>query len=259
MQQGSRKLREFHHSSQLAPELQGTRSRPALRHPYVTRLALCLVAALCPLYTALPAPAADLPVGVAPLLAPLLSRVESHYNRAQTLKLSFSETYAGGRRPQQTESGVLYLRKPGRMRWEYGSPAGKLFLSDGKDVFLYTPDEHRAEKSKLKQSEDMRAPLAFLLGKLDFAKEFRSFETHADSAAPGDTWITAIPKSDGLAYTKVEFLATPKGEIRRVRVTGQDQSKLDFTFSDEQLNAPVSPAMFTFHVPPGVEVVEATE
>ena len=36
-----------------------------------------------------------------------------------------------------------------------------------------------------------------------------------------------------------------------MRVTGQDQSKLDFTFSNEQLNAPVAPALFTFHPPPG--------
>ena len=168
----------------------------------------------------------------------LLKTIESRYNHAQSLKLDFSETYAGAKRPVQSESGVLYLRKPGHMRWEYAAPAGKLFLSDGKDVFLYTPDDHRAEKSKLKESEDMRAPLAFLLGKLDFSKEFKSFQTRTEG---GDTWITAEPKSENLAYTKVEFLATPDGQIRRVRITGQDQSKLDFTFSNEQLNAPVAP------------------
>lgn len=132
-------------------------------------------------------------------------------------------------------------------------PEGKLFLSDGKDVFLYTPDDRRAEKSKLKESEDMRAPLAFLLGKLDFAREFKSFEVRQEGSA---TWIVAQPRSSGLAYIKVEFLATPEGEIHQVQVTGQDQSKLDFTFSNEQLNAPVSAALFTFHPPAGVQVVE---
>ncbi len=184
----------------------------------------------------------------------LLKTVENRYNRMQSLKLNFSETYAGYHRPAQTESGVLYLRKPGRMRWEYAAPAGKIFLSDGKDVFLYTPGDRRAERSRLKQSEDMRAPLAFLLGKLDFSKEFKSFETHLDG---GSTWISALPKSENLAYTRVEFLAAQDGTIQRVRVTGQDQSKLDFTFSGEQQNAPVAAAMFTFTPPPGVRVVEA--
>ncbi len=191
-----------------------------------------------------------------PDLHTLLKNVETRYNGAQSFKIDFSETYAGMHRPVQTDSGVLYLRKPGRMRWEYTSPPGKLFLSDGKDVYLYTPGDHKAERGKLKGSEDMRAPLAFLLGKLDFAKEFKSFEMHEEGA---DTWIVAEPKSANLAYTKVEFLATPEGEIRRVKVTGQDQSKLEFTFSNQQLNAPVAPALFTFHAPPGVQVVEAEQ
>ena len=184
----------------------------------------------------------------------LLRTIENRYNRVQSLKLNFSETYAGFHRPAQTESGVLYLRKPGRMRWEYAVPEGKIFLSDGKDVFLYTPGDRRAEKSRLKQSEDMRAPLAFLLGKLDFSKEFKSFQMRAEN---DDIWIAAIPKSESLAYTGVEFLASPEGLIKRVRVTGQDQSKLDFTFTGEQQNVPVSAALFTFHPPPGVQVVEA--
>lgn len=189
--------------------------------------------------------------------AQLLRAVEARYNRAQSLKLDFSESYAAPGHPVQTESGTLNLRKPGRMRWDYSSPAGKVFLSDGKDVYLYTPGDHRAEKSKLKDSEDMRAPLAFLLGKLNFEKEFKSFEARPEGP-PEDknTWITAWPKSQNLMYTQVEFLASLDGEIHRVNVTGQDHSKLDFTFSNEKFNAPAPPELFAFHAPPGVEVVE---
>jgi outer membrane lipoprotein carrier protein len=183
----------------------------------------------------------------------LLKTVEARYNRSQSLRLDFSETYAGMKRPVQKESGVLWLRKPGKMRWDYTTPAGKIFISDGKDVVLYTPGDPTAQKSKLKESEDMRAPLAFLLGKLEFKKEFRSFQTRVEGS---DIWILAEPKSQNLAYTRVEFLAMPNGEIRRVRVTGQDESTLDFTFTDEQLNAQVSPGLFVFHPPPGVQIVE---
>ena len=184
----------------------------------------------------------------------LLKTVENRYNRVQSLQLDFSETYAGYRRPVQNESGVLYLRKPGRMRWEYATPPGKVFLSDGKNVFLYTPDDRRAEKSSLKQSEDERAPLAFLLGKLDFNKEFKSFRTRPEGAS---LWIAATPKSDNIAYTEVEFLATRDGQIQHLRVTGQDHSKLDFAFSNERQNMALSPALFVFKAPAGVEIVEA--
>jgi outer membrane lipoprotein carrier protein len=229
-----------------AADFQSTRYALLSRQPFVTRSTatrLLLCAQLV-----LPATGAPQSVG------PLLKSIEARYNRAQSLKLDFSETYTGAKRPAQNDSGVLYLRKPGRMRWEYTTPAGKLFISDGKEVLLYTPDDRTAQKSKLKESEDMRAPLAFLLGKLDFAKEFKSFQTRLEGS---DNWIIAQPKSENLVYSLVEFLATPEGEIRRVRITGQDQSKLDFVFSNEQLNVPVSQSLFSFHPPPGVQIVEA--
>src|SRR5258708_30722619 len=113
------------------------------------------------------------------------------------------------------------------MRWQYSSPKGKLFLSDGKFVYLVTPDSNRVQKMKVKESEDMRAPLAFLLGRLHFEKDFQNFQTRTEGA---DTWITADPKSADLPYTKVEFQVTPQFQIRRVVVTGQDFSVLHFQF-----------------------------
>jgi outer membrane lipoprotein carrier protein len=202
---------------------------------------------------------AALPVGAATpdtRLDPLLHGVETRYNRAQSLKLDFSETYNVARRPTQVERGVLSLRKPGKMRWDYAAPSGKVFLSDGKNVFLYTPDNHRLEKSKLKESEDLRAPLAFLLGKLNFWKEFRSFNSRAEGDA---TWVKAEPNSDQVAYRQVEFLISPDFVIRRVKITGQDSSILEFAFSNEQLNAPVPPSLFAFVPPPGTEIVEDKE
>jgi outer membrane lipoprotein carrier protein len=189
-------------------------------------------------------------------LDPLLHGVETRYNNAQSLKLDFSESYSVSRRPTQVERGVLYLRKPGRMRWDYAAPAGKVFISDGKNLFLYTPDNRRLEKSKLKESEDLRAPLAFLLGKLNFWKEFRSFASRPEGEA---TWVTATPNSDQAAYTLVEFLISRDFVIQRVKVTGQDRSILEFTFANEQLNAPVTPALFAFVPPPGTEIVEDKE
>jgi outer membrane lipoprotein carrier protein len=231
------------------PCFQHTRPEAFARQPCVTRLPVWCALAAFPLFAA--DPKSD------PKLDALLKNVESRYNRTQSLKLDFSETYAGiSHAPSHTESGTLYLKKPGRMRWEYSFPAGKLFLSDGKDVILYTPDEHRAQKSRLKESEDMRAPLAFLLGKLDFAKEFKSFEIRPEGQ---DTWIVAEPKNPNVEFSRVDFLAAPDGEILKLRVTGITNAKIDFAFSNEMLNAPVSADRFIFHAPPGVEVVEGDQ
>ena len=175
-----------------ASDFQSTRSARLPRQPFVTQSAAtrapsyAVWCAIACAFIGLSAPAAPADVDG------LLKNVEARYNRAESLKLDFTESYAGIKSPVQNDSGVLFLRKPGRMRWEYSSPAGKVFISDGKEVVLYDPDQQRAEKSKLKESEDMRAPLAFLLGKLDFKKEFKSFQSRVEGE---DNWIVAEPKS----------------------------------------------------------------
>jgi outer membrane lipoprotein carrier protein len=184
----------------------------------------------------------------------LLKGVEEHYNRAKTLEVHFVESYSVQGHARKSESGELTLRKPGRMRWDYSSPSGKLFVSDGKDVYLYTPEAHRVEKAKLKSSDDMRAPLAFLLGKLDFGQEFRSFEIQPEGA---NYLITAQAKTDKLPYDKVEMLVSPAFEIQRLVVHGQDQSVLTFQLDGEKLNPPVNDASFKFQMPAGATLVDS--
>jgi outer membrane lipoprotein carrier protein len=186
----------------------------------------------------------------------VLHAVENRYNHAQSLKLTFTESYKAMKRADQVESGVLTLRKPGRMRWEYTAPAGKLFVSDGKDVYLYLPEAKRVEHSKFKESEDLRTPLAFLLGKLNFYKEFKSFNLRKEGE---NQWIDAVPSSDNLPYSSVEFLITPDSQIKRLRVIGQDKSVMDFSFEQEKLNIPLDMKTFSFRPPPGTEVVEGEQ
>jgi outer membrane lipoprotein carrier protein len=184
----------------------------------------------------------------------LLKGVEARYNKAKTLQVLFKEEYTPPGHGRRAEGGILMLRKPGRMRWDYSQPAGKLFVSDGKLLWLYTPSENRVEKMKFQESDDMRAPLAFLLGKLHFDKEFRNLQGKAEGA---DTRITAEPKTDNLPYSAVEFLVAPDSHIKEVKVTGFDKSVLHFTFDQERVDPKLDDKLFQFQVPKGAELVEA--
>jgi outer membrane lipoprotein carrier protein len=189
-----------------------------------------------------------------PGLDKLLKGVENRYNKAKTLQVLFSESYTPQGRASRSESGTLMLRKPGRMRWEYSQPKGKLFVSDGKSLWLYTPSDNRAEQMKLQDSEDMHAPLAFLLGRLNFDKDFQNLRSRPDGAG---TRITAEPKTDNLPYTAVEFLVAADSQIREVKVTGFDNSILDFHFDGEKVDPALDGKLFVFKAPAGAEVVEA--
>jgi outer membrane lipoprotein carrier protein len=210
----------------------------------VTRLAawVCLVA--------VPAVSAGLDT------SSVLKAVQDRYNRARTVQVLFQQTYSLPGRAPRTETGELLLRKPGRMRWQYETPKGKLFVSDGKQVFLYTPASNRVQRMKVRQSDDLRAPLGFLLGNLDFWRDFGRFESRPEGS---DLRITAVPKSDQAPYTQVEFVVTPSSQIRYLRIQGQDQSVMEFRFSGERLDPVLAESLFQFQPPPGAEVVEGVE
>jgi outer membrane lipoprotein carrier protein len=207
---------------------------------YVKLSALALIAA-----------AGTLPLCAAADVPSLLRKVEARYNTPRTMQMSFEMSMSGQARINRTESGTLYLQKPGRMRWDYRVPEGKVFLADGKYIWLYSPSAGRVERSPMKESDDMRAPLAFLMGRLDFDRDFKEFRTRPEGE---DLYVAATPKSDRAPYSMVEFLLTPDGRIRMLKVT-QDNAVMTFLLSEEKANPKLDPALFRFQAPPGVEVV----
>jgi outer membrane lipoprotein carrier protein len=186
----------------------------------------------------------------------LIAHVESRYNKAHTLSVHFEESYSLLGRKRPPESGTLTLRKGGKMRWDYTRPQGKLFISDGKTIFLYSAGDNRVEKVPLRDTEDMRAPLAFLLGKLELKKEFQDFQVREQSDG---ALLSASAKNDRLPYTSVEMLIADDGSIRQLQVAGRDESLLSYVFRDEKLNIPLNDSIFHFTIPPGAEVVDAVE
>jgi outer membrane lipoprotein carrier protein len=72
----------------------------------------------------------------------LASHVDHHYNQLHSLKAGFAETYQG-LGIKRTETGTLLLVKPGRMKWDYSSPSGKVFVLDGKFAWFYTQGDRQ--------------------------------------------------------------------------------------------------------------------
>jgi outer membrane lipoprotein carrier protein len=186
----------------------------------------------------------------------LLKTVEQRYNHADSLQVLFRQDFIRTGHAPRSESGTLDLRKPGRMRWNYADPKGKLVVCDGKNFWMYTPSENRVEKQSMKETDELQAPIAFLLGKLHFEKEFRNLQSKPEGV---DTRITAEPKTDNLPYTAVEFLIAPDGRIREVKVTGLDHSIMAYAFDQEKVNPAFDDKLFHFQVPKGAEVVEVAK
>jgi outer membrane lipoprotein carrier protein len=203
--------------------------------------------------TLLPALAAN----SSPDVHAIAQAVDNHYNHLQTLQTDFVETYRGagiGR----TESGSLWLKKPGKMRWEYRSPKEKLFLSDGKDAWFYLPGDRQVRRTSVKKLDDLRSPLGFLLGKTRLEKELDGLSLAPDVApvTPGNLVLRGVPKAMADRIGEVILEITPDRRIVRIQFEEVDEAVTEYRFSEQKENAAISDQRFKFTPPAGVEVME---
>jgi outer membrane lipoprotein carrier protein len=112
------------------------------------------------------------------------------------------------------------------------------------------------DRSKLKESADLRAPLAFLMGRMDFQRDFREFRYKVEN---GEYHVVAKPKSEKAPYNEVEFVVGTDFAIRELAVTGQDKSTMRFRFTSERANQKLPPSQFQFQAPKGVAVVDVND
>lgn len=191
-----------------------------------------------------------------PLLAQsndaILRRVDDHYNRLSSLKARYSEQYSG-MGMTKTETGTLVLKKPGRMRWSYDNPAGKVFVLDGKYAWFYTPGDAQAQRVPAKELDDLRSPLRFLLGHTQLKKELNDL-----AVTPEDTGfrITGVPKGMEQRVKLLTLDVTAAGVIEKMRIEEVGGAVTEFTFSNMEENVPVKTSDFVFTPPVGVTIVK---
>ena len=186
----------------------------------------------------------------------LARAVDDHYNHLRSLQADFTEIYRG-EGAERVESGTLWLKKPRKMRWEYRSPKEKLFVSDGQAVWFYLPAERQLRKTTLQKLDDLRSPLAFLLGKTKLEKELRGLSKVVDQSplGSGNTLLRGVPQG-AVAANEVQLEVTPSYQIVRIVLLEADGVTTEFRFAGWKENLELSDSRFQFTPPPGVETVE---
>jgi outer membrane lipoprotein carrier protein len=210
-----------------------------------------------------------------PLLMPATSArdtvraIEARYRGAKTLKATFFESYADGKRGVSAESGVVFFSKPGRMRWEYESPEEKLFLVDGTNVWFYIPADRTASRAKIGESSDWRTPLAFLTGKTDLGRLCRSIDViepkpggtaWENPSAAENTLLRCVPRSNsgdtGDEIKDVLLEANRDAYLTRIVIEQPGNLTTEFRFGGWEENLPIAETKFHFVLPAGVTVVD---
>jgi outer membrane lipoprotein carrier protein len=215
-----------------------------------------IVVSLIMLLVAEPRPVA-LAAGV-PDVKAVAAAVDAHYNHLQSLEAEFTQLYRGSGM-ERSESGTLWLKKPGKMRWEYRSPKEKLFVSNGKDAWFYVPEDRQARKESAKKLEDVRSPLAFLLGKTKLQKELQGLSLAPDiqPLTAGDVVLRGVPTAMTDEISDIVLEISPDHRIMRLVVNGVDGAATDYRFTGQKEDVAIADGRFGFKPPAGTEIVDA--
>lgn len=190
----------------------------------------------------------------------LAAAVDAHYNHLRSLEAEFTEVYRGSGM-DRTESGTLWLKKPGKMRWEYRSPREKLFVSDGRDAWFYVPADRQARKTAAKKLEDVRSPLAFLLGKTKLEKELQglSLAPDVEPLAAGNVVLRGVPQALADRVSEILLEVTPDHQIVRIVIQEVDGAATEYRFAGMKEDVAIGDGRFSFKPPAGTETVGGLE
>jgi len=193
----------------------------------------------------------------APEVKTLAAAVDAHYNHLRSLEAEFTELYRGSGM-DRTESGTLWLKTPGKMRRGNRSPHANRFVSDGKEASAYVPDDQQARKESAKKLEDIRSPLAFLLGKTKLEKELHGLSLAPDVAplTAGNVVLRGIPVALSDEISQVVLEVTPENQIARILLDGVDGSVTEYRFTQQKEDVAIGDGRFGFKPPAGTEIVD---
>jgi outer membrane lipoprotein carrier protein len=158
----------------------------------VGRAARVVVLAMVWAATAAAAPA---PSGGA---AEVVAKVEATCAKTHDLSAQFRQTVTNRSLGQvQEASGRLVLKRPGQMRWEYQKPDQRLYVTDGKKLWAYNPQDKQVMVQAVETAFSSRLPLAFLAGDCHLGKAFQAtLVQHAGTrAAPATALLELRPTS----------------------------------------------------------------
>jgi outer membrane lipoprotein carrier protein len=217
----------------------------------ITSILACVVA----LATASPAAAQAAQGQAHPPAAQLAQSLQQRYRGIRDFSADFAHSYRGGvLRTQTTERGTVSIKKPGKMRWVYTKPERKEFISDGRTLYSYFPEDRTVRVTKVPSDDQATTPALFLAGKGDIVRDFTA--AYVESSVPGTLALKLTPRHAEPDYEYLVVAVDPSTlQIKALTTKDAQGGESTLSFSNLKENTDIPDKTFTFQVPRGVNVV----
>jgi outer membrane lipoprotein carrier protein len=140
------------------------------------------------------------------------------------------------------------------MLWRYDEPKGQYILADGKNLYLYQPEQAQIIKTPLQSAFRSDVPLSFLLGIGSLKRDF----SYALKGSEKGVYVVQLkPKSElGQVGELLIGVNATDSELQWVRIQDAIGNVTSVRFASVQRGTGLKDALFRPQVPKGVEIVE---
>jgi outer membrane lipoprotein carrier protein len=180
--------------------------------------------------------------------------LQKKYDTIRDFTADFVHESEGGLlRKKQVERGVVQVKKPGKMRWDYKFPEQKLFLSDGHRIYLHVPADNQVVISPVPEQDQATTAVLFLVGKGNLTRDFNV--SYVEGGGPDSYALRLEPKLPERDYDWLQLVVDRRTlQIRSLTAADSQGGRSTFQFSNFKENTGLADKTFTFKIPRGAEV-----
>jgi outer membrane lipoprotein carrier protein len=198
------------------------------------------------------------PAAAAPSLDDVVRDLEAAYSRVTDLKADFGQTSAlKSLGTTISAKGVVYLKRGGKLRWEYGEPEKQQVVSDGKTFWAYTPSLNQVNTGPA--PEALAGPAGSFLAGLGRVREHfavRFLNPAQPTDGDGNVVLDLKPKQPLPTMSRLVLSLDPKSwQVRKAVIHDQFENTVTMQFTKMVVNSGLPDSLFTFVAPPGVATV----
>lgn len=187
--------------------------------------------------------------------------VQAFYDQTKAVEAEFHQTYFTRVYNKYDRSqGQVKFQKPGKMRWDYAAPNGKIIVSNGARLLVYEPGESKGEPGQVFErsitDSDLPQALSFLTGsgKLSDEFTFRLLDAAQQGFAAGHV-LELMPKKKSPHFERILFYVDkdPKraGLVHRVLIVDGTGNRNRIDFKNPRFNRAIDAALFNWQPPKG--------
>jgi outer membrane lipoprotein carrier protein len=192
----------------------------------------------------------------------VVAKMQAVYNKTKNLTGKFKQIYTDVLYNRKRRShGLLYVKKPGMMRWDYTRPEKKSFISDGKILWVYEPQDRQAFKNPL-NTRKLSTGLTFLFGSGNLANEFTiTFaKTKSDLLGSAAHYVLKlVPIKPTAQYKYLVLAVRPVDFVVDESMIVNKHARNHFMFDALDFNKPIAASRFRFRPPAGIRVIDSSK